>query len=247
MSTAVRPEPARLRHEGPGSGRWFGVRTMAGALVLQFSLGLVYGWGAMAPYVRAQDRWPPLLIGSVWSAGPVGYSIGMVVAGRLADRLPPRRICWASLGLMACGLGAAFLFPSGLTFPVFYSGLGLGLGGGVGMAGSVAAGVRAFPRRVGAVGGAVTGAYALAALVQVPVASRLAPAIGWTGTLRVLGSALVVLAALALLLMPPLPGPRRRRTAGAAASPLTMLRRPLVWTAFLAELATAVVGSAAFV
>jgi OFA family oxalate/formate antiporter-like MFS transporter len=220
---------------------------LTGALVLQFSLGLVYVWGAMAPYVRAHDHWPPLLIASVWSAGPLGYSIGMVAAGRLADRLPPRRICWASLVLMAGGLGVAFVFPSGLTFPLFYSGLGLGLGGGVGMAGSVAAGIHACPRRVGAVGGAMTSAYALAALIQVPVAGRLAPEIGWTDTLRLTGSALVVLAALALLLMPPLPVPRSGHVEGTLESPLTMFRRPLVWTAFLAELATGVVGSAAFV
>ncbi len=220
---------------------------MAGALVLQFSLGLVYVWGAMAPYVRAHDHWSPLLIGSVWSAGPLGYSVGMVIAGRLADRLPPRRLCWAGLLLMAAGLGVALALPSGLTFPVFYSGVGLGLGGGVGMAGSVAAGVQAFPRRVGAVGGAVTAAYALAALVQVPVASRLAPEVGWVDTLRILGVALVALAALALLLMPPLPVPAHASGAAALDSPWRMFRRPLVWTAFLAELATGVVGSAAFV
>jgi predicted MFS family arabinose efflux permease len=248
VTAAVEPGPARpLPGERPGSSRWFGARVTTGALVLQLSLGLVYVWGAMAPYVRAHDHWPPLLIGSVWSAGPLGYSIGMVVAGRLADRLPPRRICWASLVLMASGLAVAFIFPSELTFPLFYSGLGLGLGGGVGMAGSVAAGVHAHPQRVGLVGGAVTGAYALAALIQVPVASRLAPEIGWTDTLRVVGSALVVLAALALLLMPPLPVPRHARAKGTIESPLTMFRRPLVWTAFLMELATGVVGSAAFV
>ena len=248
MTAAVEPEPARpLPLERPGIRPWFGARVLTGALVLQFSLGLVYVWGAMAPYVRAHDHWPPLLIASVWSAGPLGYSIGMVAAGRLADRLPPRRICWASLVLMAGGLGVAFVFPSGLTFPLFYSGLGLGLGGGVGMAGSVAAGIHACPRRVGAVGGAMTSAYALAALIQVPVAGRLAPEIGWTDTLRLTGSALVVLAALALLLMPPLPVPRSGHVEGTLESPLTMFRRPLVWTAFLAELATGVVGSAAFV
>ena len=222
-------------------------RALIGALVLQFSLGLVYVWGAMAPYARAHDRWSPLLIGAVWSAGPLGYGAGILVAGRLADRLPPRRLCWASLAMMAAGLAVTFAIPAGLTFPVFYSGVGLGLGGGVGMAGSVAAGVQAFPRRAGLAGGAATSAYALAALVQVPVASGLAPEIGWVNTLRVMGSVLVVLAALALLLMPALPIPARAAEAGSVQAPLAMLRRPLVWTAFAAELATGIVGSAAFV
>jgi len=169
----------------------------------------------MAPYVRAHDHWPPLLIGAVWSAGPAGYGLGMVVAGRLADRLPPRRICWASLALMACGLGVAFALPGSLTFPLFYSAVGLGVGGGVGMAGSIAAAVQVLPHRVGTAGGAATGAYALAALVQVPVASRLAPLVGWTDHCASSAPALVVLAALALLLMPRLPAaPGRRRPDG---------------------------------
>jgi OFA family oxalate/formate antiporter-like MFS transporter len=215
--------------------------------VLQFSFGLVYVWGSMAPYVRAHDHWSPLAVGLVWSAVPAGYGIGMVVAGRLADRLPPRRICWASLALAAGGLGVAFVLPGSLTFPVFYSGVGLGMGGGVGMAGSIAAGVQALPRRVGTVGGLVTGAYALAALVQVPIASRLAPAVGWLDTLRILGSALVVLAALVLLLMPPLPVPRHASAGATAGTPGRLLARPLVWTAFLAELCAAPIGADAFV
>lgn len=234
-------------HVAPGPARWWSARVLTGALVLQFSLGLVYVWGAVAPYVRAHDHWSPLVIGSVWSAGPAGYGLGMVVAGRFADRLPPRRICWASLALAACGLGVAFALPGSVTFPVFYSGVGLGVGGGVGMAGSIAAGVQALPRRVGMVGGLATGAYALAALVQVPIASRLAPVVGWTDTLRILGSALVVLAALALLLMPALPVPRLASAGRPIETPLRLFARPLVWTAVLAELGAAPIGADAFV
>ncbi|HEX6487596.1 MAG TPA: MFS transporter [Candidatus Dormibacteraeota bacterium] len=218
-----------------------------GALVLQFSMGLVYVWGALTPYVRAHDHWSPLLIGAVWAGSPVGYSIGMVVAGRLADRLPPRRICWAGLAFMGFGLAVALTLPSGLTFPVFYTGIGLGMGGGIGMAGSVAAATQAFPRRVGTVGGAVTASYALAALVQVPVASSLAPALGWVGALRVLGAVLVLLAAAALAWMPALPVPHRPADAPLPEAPLRMFLRPLILTGFLVEVCTGPVGSDAFV
>ncbi len=223
------------------------LRILAGALLLQFSLGLVYVWGVLAPYVRADEHWPDLVIGSVWSAGPAGYAIGMVVAGPMADRLSPRRICWASLALMATGLGIAFVAPSAVTFPVFYSGVGLGLAGGVGMIGSIAVGSYALPGRPGAVGGAVTASYALAALVQVPLASGLAPRVGWVGALRVEGTALLAVSALALLLMPPLPSGEHRAHVQLPANPSHLVGRPLVLTGFLLEFCAGSIGADAFV
>ena len=244
MQAAAETEPQR--RPLPAS-RWTQARTMTAALVLQFSLGLVYVWGQVAPYVRAHSQWPPLLVSCVWSAGPIGYAIGMVAAGRLADRVPPRRLCWSSLGLMAFGLGTAFAFPSGPTFVLLYAFLGLGMGGGVGMAGSLAAGVQVFRGRVGAVGGAVTGSYALAALVQVPVAAWLLPSLGWTDTVRVMGVALVLLAGLALAMMPPLPGPPQAQVAERIEPAHRMFLRPLIWTGYLLELCSSTVGSHAFV
>src|SRR5258708_18841099 len=70
---ANRHHSSRTSDAARGSGGRWSARVLAGALVLQFSFGLVYVWGAMAPYVRAHDHWPPLLIGAVWSAGPAGY------------------------------------------------------------------------------------------------------------------------------------------------------------------------------
>src|ERR1700737_2629152 len=72
--------------QGDPYGRWTTARVIVAGVVLQFSFGLVYVWGALAPLVRVQDGWAPVLIGAVWSAGPVGYGSGIVLAGRLADR-----------------------------------------------------------------------------------------------------------------------------------------------------------------
>src|SRR5207237_4216735 len=147
----------------------------------------------------------PLLVGAVFSGTPLGYGVGMLVGGRLADLLPPRRLCWAAIALFALGLAVAFLLPGGLTFVVFYAMLGLGIGGGLAMAGSLAAGAHVYPRRVGAVGGALTAAYAAGGLVQLPIATQLAPAIGWLAALRILGVASVLGAALLLTLLPAVP------------------------------------------
>ena len=220
------------------------VRVLVPAVALQFAFGLVFAWGAVTPHVRA-EHWPPLLAGAVFSGTPLGYGFGMVIGGRLADAQPPRRLCWLSLALLGAGFLVAFSFPTGATFVIFYSILGLGLGGGVGLAGSVAAASQVLPRRIGTVGGLMTGAYAAIALAQVPVVSSLAASFGWIFALRVVGTAGAAVAAAALLLMPSLPKP-----AGAHEERATLrdlLRRPRTWTGVVLEMCSAPVGALAFV
>lgn len=220
------------------------LRVLLPALLLQFAFGLVYSWGAVAPYLL-REHWSPLLVGAVFSATPAGYGTGIVVGGRLADRLPPRRLCWTGLGLFAAGVTTALLIPNPVTFIFLYSMLGLGFGGGLALAGAIAAGRHVLPARLGLVSGAITAAYALAAPVQVPVISRLAESAGWLMALRTMGGSMLILSAVALTAMPyiPRPAPHSEERAGAGA----LLRRPLIWTAILLEACSTQLGAYALV
>lgn len=223
------------------------LRVLVPILILQLAFGLVYSWGAVVPAVRAESHWPPLLVSAVFSSGPLGYAIGMAISGRLAEFLPARRLCWASLGLMGSGFAVAFLFPTGLTFILFYAIIGLGLGGAVAMTGSLVAGTSIFPTRVGTIGGALTGSYALAAVVEVPLVSRLAASYGWLTALRSVGSGVALLAACTLLFMPAIP-PARRIQVGRNVTPvLTLIRRDAIRVGFLLEVTASPLGSYAFV
>jgi MFS family permease len=178
---------------------------LAAGLSLQVAFGLVFAWGAVVPLVRAQAHWPDLLLGAVFSATPLGYGIGTAVGGRLADRVPPRRLCWAALGLLAVGFAVTFSAPGGLTFVAAYGAVGLGLGGGVALTGAVAALAREVPGRAGAVGGLVSATYAASAIFQAPVLTALAPRLGWLGALEAVGAGAGLAAAAGLLLMPAVP------------------------------------------
>jgi MFS transporter, OFA family, oxalate/formate antiporter len=179
----------------------------------------VFAWGAVVPLVRAQDHWPGLLVGAVFSATPIGFGIGTVLGGRLADRLPPRRLCWASLGLLAAGFAAAFAAPSGLTFVAGYAFLALGVGGGVALTGAVAALTQVLPpRRAGTAGGLASAVYAASAVFQAPAISALAPRLGWRGALEAVGLGAAALAAIVLPLMPALPA-RRAADGGLVLTP----------------------------
>jgi len=192
------------------------------------------------PFVRAEEHWPAVLLGAVFSATPLGYGVGTLVGGRLADRLPPRRLCWSGLGLLFAGFAVAFLFPSGFTFVVFYAGLALGLGGGVALSGAVAAAADVYPAYAGTVGGALTAAYAAAAIFEAPLVSRLAPELGWLDALRAVGLGVALLAAACLLLMPALPPVHLPHDA--PAGQLGLLRRPLIWSGALVILLGATLG-----
>jgi OFA family oxalate/formate antiporter-like MFS transporter len=215
---------------------------LAAGLALQMAFGLVFAWGEVAPYVRAVDHWPPWLLGAVFSGTPLGYGTGTLVGGRLADRLPPRRLCWAGLGLLAVGLAVAFTLPSGFTFVAFYAFLGLGVGGGVALTGTVAALVQVFPERSGTMAGAATAAYAVSAIFQAPALGALIPHLGWLGAFRVVGLASLLPGLALLALMPPLPAPRLAALGEKPASVRELLSRRAVWTGCLLVFSGAVLG-----
>lgn len=214
---------------------------------MQFAFGFIYAWGAVVPEVRLHDHWSPLLTSAVFSAGPLGYGIGMVLSGRLAERYPARRLCWTGVSLLVIGFVVAFLVPSAGTFILFYSAIALGLGGAITLGGALVAGISVFPSRVGAIGGALTSSYALAAVVEAPLVSSLAITIGWLNALRLVGSSVALLAVIAVALMPPIAASRPVQVDTNPISFVQILRRKRIWIAFLLEATASPLGSYAFV
>lgn len=207
--------------------------------------GLVFAWGAAAPSVRATEHWPDALVGAVFSATPLGYGSATVLGGRLADRVRPRPLIAVAVGLVVTGFAVAFVFPSPVTFIAFYSFLGLGVGGGLALTGALAAASRAFPTRVGTVGGLLTGMYALGAVIEVPAVQLLTARLGWLNALRITGGALAVLAVAALLVFPTVSAPARAATA--APGTWRLLARPLIVTGVAIEALLTPLGAYAFV
>jgi MFS family permease len=198
------------------------------------------------PEVRLHDHWSPLLTSAVFSAGPLGYGTGMLISGRLAEHSPPRRLCWIGVSLLVAGFVIAFLIPNGVTFILFYSAIALGLGGAIALGGALAAGISVFPRHVGAIGGALTSSYALAAVIEAPLVSNLALTIGWLNALRLVGSSIALLAVVAVVLMPAMPRPSSTQAHTPTLPFVQIFRRRRVWIAFLLETTATPLGSYAF-
>lgn len=212
------------------------------------AVGLSYAWGAIAPLALTQTHWSSLEVALVTSATPGFYGLGMVAGGRLADLVPPRRLMWLGWLALAAGYSIAFARPSPFTFVVFYAGLGQGFGGGFSMAASLAAFRQVFGRSIGTAGGALVAWFVGSALLVVPVLTALAVRTGWVSAVELAGSVLVGAACLGLLAMPSLPRPRHEQHAASGRPPfLSLLRRPPVLFAVLAELLVTPLGSSTYV
>jgi MFS family permease len=221
------------------------LRIALGVLALQLPFGLVFAWGAVAPHALA-DGWPPVLVGAVFSATPLGYGTGTLLGGWLGDRVRPRGLGWAGLALLALGFAAAFARPSGATFVACYGFLALGVGGGLALTGAVAALSQAFPGRRGAAAGAATATYAASAIVQAPIVGTLIPGLGWVGALAAVGTATALVAIAGLAAVPPLPAPGARRGPSPRGG-AKLLARPLLWSGFLVVFAGSTFGTSAAV
>lgn len=221
-------------------------RLFLAVVPLQLTFGFVFAWGAVAPYARSQTNWAPVLVGAVLSAVPAGYGVGMLVGGRLADRLPPRRLCVAAWLLLVAGYAVAFTFPYPLVFVISFGAVGLGVGGGIALAGSLAVLARAFPDRVGTMGGLLSAVYAASPLGAVPLVNALAPDGGWLAAVRWIGTVSLVLAGVALLALPRLGQPHRPATHERVGIG-ELARRPPLRRAAVVVLATTPPGTYAFV
>lgn len=216
-------------------------------MALLFCYGLVYAWGVVAPEVQRVERWPPLLVAAVLSGNPVGWSLGVGIGGRLADRHRPRLLCSIAVAMLAVGFGVAFVFPSPLTFIAFYSVLGLGMGGGFAITASLGAIRQVMPRMLGAASGAISSCYVLAAFIELPLVSRLELSLGWLDALRIVGAALVVICLVALAVMPSIPAPSGSpEPAAARPGRMTAGLDMRLGAAFLLALSVPPLGAGAF-
>jgi MFS family permease len=133
------------------------------------------------------------------------------------------------------------VWPSEAVFVIFYAILALGVGYGITFAASLVAIAQVFPRRVATVSGIITAAYALSALLEVPVVNALIAGHSWLDALRIAGASVVVLAVLAVSLMPHLPVVSQQTSVGRHT--LHLLRQPRFGTVVLITVLVAPLGT----
>jgi OFA family oxalate/formate antiporter-like MFS transporter len=217
-------DPTRLAMKNRG---W----TVAFAgLGINLALGVLYTWSVVRKGIPDDWGWSEAARSLPYSVACLVFSLIMVPAGRMQDRIGPRTV--ASIGglLVSIGLLTASQTTTVLGFILGF-GLLAGAGIGFGYASATPPAVKWFPAaRTGLIAGIVVSGFGLASVYVAPLVKTLIRLHGLSISLMVLGLGfLVIVVGLAQLLQPPPAGyvPAGATTATAAASAPTVDYNPV--------------------
>jgi OFA family oxalate/formate antiporter-like MFS transporter len=159
-----------------GDKRW---RVVAGALIIQMSLGAVYIWSVFQTPLLAQfPGWSETQVTLPAQLVIAVFACAVILGGRLQDRLGPRLVGSAGglilgLGLMLAGLTGHFSGDLALAWLVgTYAVLG-GLGIGMAYVCPVATCVKWFPDKRGLITGLAVAGFGAGAFFFAPLARAL--------------------------------------------------------------------------
>ena len=147
-----------------------GYMVVAGALLIQMSLGAIYAWNVFTPTLQeagwstADTQWP-------FTIGLVSFAVVMVYAGRHLYSIGPRTLTIAGGLLLGLGYVIAGLTGGTSFWPVLF-GVGIlgGAGIGLGYVVPIAVGMQWFPDKKGLITGIAVAGFGLGAMIWVKLA-----------------------------------------------------------------------------
>ncbi|MEJ2863748.1 MFS transporter [Actinomycetospora flava] len=203
-------------------------RALTGAVLLDLAVSPLFAWDVFTDALGSELGAGDTALAGVFSVGLVAFMAAVVLGGRVADRVAPRRLAVVAAVGMAAGLLGSAAAGSVATMVLAF-GVLVGATSGVGYVTAVrVAGTVATGR--GLALGLVVSAYAIGTAALAPVASTLLDGVGRPATFALLAAVLGVLLVVAAVLVP---GAAPERRAAAARSGRAR-RTPVValWLAF---------------
>lgn len=219
-----------------------GRRALAGAVLLDLAVSPLFTWGAVRDRLAGDLGVAGHALDVAYAVGLAAFTVGVLLGGRAADRVAPRRLALVvAAGLVA---GLCLVAWAGAVAQVVL-GHGVLVGGATGL--GYATAVRVAAARSGRRGTAlalVVSAYAAGAVVLAPVLELAWAQVGRTATLGGLAALLGAAVLVAAVLLPARgPGSGTTRP-GPSAPVLATHRRPVVgaWAMFALGSAPALVA-----
>jgi OFA family oxalate/formate antiporter-like MFS transporter len=188
--------PAEIENHG-----W---RVTFAGMGINLALGILYTWSVISKRVPEDWGWNEDDKSLPYMVACLVFSLIMVPAGRMQDKLSPRLV--ATIGGILVGIG--FIFASMTTSVwAFVIGFGVlaGAGIGFGYASATPPAVKWFPAaKTGMIAGIVVSGFGLASVYAAPLTTFLIGSFGFRTAVLVLGILfLIVVVALAQILKPP--------------------------------------------
>ena len=218
---------SELQSSAPVKNRGWSV-TFAG-MGINLALGILYTWSVFSKGIPAEWNWSETDKSLPYMFACLIFSLVMVPAGRMQDKIGPR--ITATIGGLLVGLG--LIFASRNTSPLGYLvGFGIlsGAGFGFGYASATPPAVKWFPAaRTGLIAGLVVSGFGLASLYAAPLSQWLIVTYSIQTAVLILGIAfLIIVVGLAQLLQSPPPGysaVKLASPAAAASAPTKLVKK----------------------
>lgn len=195
MSEEITAKPEAENH---------GWRVTFTGMGINLALGILYSWSVISKRVPEDWGWNEDDKSLPYMIACLIFSIIMVPAGRLQDKISPRLV--ATIGGVLVGLG--FVIASLTTSPfAFTIGFGIlaGAGIGFGYASATPPAIKWFPAaKTGLIAGIVVSGFGLASVYAAPLTTWLIVNLSFKTAILLLGIAfLIVVVGLAQILKPP--------------------------------------------
>ncbi len=177
--------------------------TLAG-MGINLALGILYSWSVISKRIPEDWGWNEDDKSLPYMVACLVFSLVMVIAGRMQDKMGPRLV--ATIGGILVGLGFLLASMTSTVF-VFVIGFGVlaGAGIGFGYASATPPAVKWFPAsKTGLIAGIVVSGFGLASVYTAPLTTVLIGSLGFRISIMVLGIGfLIVVVSLAQLLKTP--------------------------------------------
>ncbi|TKJ37811.1 MAG: oxalate:formate antiporter [Planctomycetes bacterium B3_Pla] len=181
-----------------------GWRVTFAGMGINLALGILYTWSVISKHVPDEWGWSENDKSLPYMVACLIFSLVMVPAGRMQDKIGPRRV--ATIGGVLVGLGFVLASMTS-SLVVFVIGFGVlaGAGIGFGYASATPPAVKWFPpAKTGLIAGIVVSGFGLASVYAAPLSRWLIIAFSFKTAILVLGIGfLIVVVSLAQLIKPP--------------------------------------------
>jgi len=196
MAEETKAPPAQIENHG-----W---RVAFAGMGINLALGILYTWSVISKGIPEEWGWTQSDKSMPYAIACLIFSLIMVPAGRMQDKLSPRLV--ATIGGIL--VGAGMVIASFTTSPLGYIlGFGVlaGAGLGFGYASATPPAVKWFPAaKTGMIAGIVVSGFGLASVYAAPLTTWLIAAFGFKIAVLILGILfLAVVVTLAQILKPP--------------------------------------------
>ncbi|SYZ83334.1 oxalate/formate antiporter [Vibrio paracholerae] len=170
------------------------MRILLAGFCINLCLGILYAWSVFNKALVTDFDWSAADASSPYAIATIAFSICLLVAGILQDRMGPRNILilgttLTGLGMIASGFASSVLMLN-LTFGVM-----TGAGIGFGYACLSPSAMKWFhPSKKGMVNGLIAAGFGLAAIYLAPLTSALITHLGIQTSFMILGAGVLAIA-----------------------------------------------------